>query len=303
MSKDSSQSRIYCGGKFITGPDKTYFYLTLVLTYAPHIPLYALICPYFEDKMSAVVYVIPAYLLIAGTMFLLLAALSDPGIVTRGKPIVEADNPFSVETKTPVIRKCAVNGVEIDTKWCDTCNIYRPVRTSHCGVCNNCVENFDHHCPWLGNCVGRRNYRYYLLYIFTTTLDGLFIMTLSIAHIIMNTNDSSKSSHGDRVKDALADSYYFGIILPVYTLAALGFVGGLSGFHCYLVGHGISTNEFIKKSFRNRKNPFNHGCLWNFIHALCPPMRPPLFLMNYRRNLANQNSELMIHTPSGVTAV
>lgn len=39
--------------------------------------------------MTPIVYVIPAYFLIAGTIFLLLAAFSDPGIIPRGKPLPE----------------------------------------------------------------------------------------------------------------------------------------------------------------------------------------------------------------------
>jgi len=273
MSKrDDSQSKSFCGGKFVTGPDRVYFYLTLVLMYAPQAPFIALICTYFDDKMSPVVYVIAGYLVLIANVTLMFAAFTDPGIVPRGKPLQE-DNPFA-EQKSPTVRKIIVNGIELETKWCDTCDIYRPIRTSHCGICNNCVENFDHHCPWTGNCIGRRNYRYYLIFIFACSLDCLYMISLSIAHIILNTNASDKHSRGDQLKDGLGKSYYFALIIPIYAVAGLGFVGGLSGFHCYLVGHGYSTNEFIKKTFKNRRNPHSHGFIRNFIRALCPPWYP-----------------------------
>lgn len=31
-----------------------------------------------------------------------------------------------------------VKGVQMRLKWCPTCNIWRPPRASHCGLCNNC---------------------------------------------------------------------------------------------------------------------------------------------------------------------
>jgi len=280
--RDDSLSKPYFGGKFVTGPDRAYFYLTLGLMYAPHVPFFALICPYFDDKMTAVVYVIPGYLVLFATVTLFCAAFTDPGILPRGRPQQE-ENPFAMEQKSPMVKKFPVNGVELETKWCDTCDIYRPIRTSHCGICNNCVENFDHHCPWVGNCIGRRNYRYYLWFIFACSIDCLYVISLSIAHIIVNTNASDKSSKGDQLKDGLTQSYYFAILLPIYAIAGLGFVGGLSGFHCFLVGHGVSTNEFIKKTFKNRQNPHSHGFIKNYIRALFPPSYPSFFFASRAR--------------------
>lgn len=83
-------------------------------------------------------------------------SLSDPGIVPS--------NLASQGEVTPDDLTCIINGGEVlRRKYCVTCKVYRPPRGKHCGLCNSCIDRFDHHCMLLSVCIGSRNYRRYVL--------------------------------------------------------------------------------------------------------------------------------------------
>ena len=62
--------------------------------------------------------------------------------------------------------------------YCKTCGILRPPRAFHCKTCGCCVELHDHHCPWVGSCVGGGNVRYFIGFLFATSLHALVTMLL-----------------------------------------------------------------------------------------------------------------------------
>lgn len=114
-------------------------------------------------------------------------------------------------------------------KLCSTCNIYRPLRTSHCGECGVCVERMDHHCPWVGTCIGKKNYAYFYLFIFSLFI--LIATTIVMCIMVMVGSEDDPTDFGDRLKN-----YPFSIILVLFPcIEGFVFVGILLGFHTYLL--------------------------------------------------------------------
>lgn len=82
---------------------------------------------------------------------LILVSTTDPGIIPRN------DEKYSQEVVTTAdgvkSRRVVLNGVQMKLKYCRICRIFRPPRSTHCAICDNCVEKYDHHCLWIGHCI------------------------------------------------------------------------------------------------------------------------------------------------------
>jgi palmitoyltransferase ZDHHC9/14/18 len=164
--------------------------------------------------------------------------------------------------------------MEVPTKFCKSCNIWRPPRAHHCRLCDNCVETQDHHCVWVNNCVGRRNYRYFFTFVTSTTIMGLYLIGASLAQLILYSRREGVS-FGQAV-----DHFRIALVLIIY--GALGFVYpvALAGYHLFLMGRGETTREFLnshKFLKQDRYRAFTQGSIWrNWVVVLCRP-RPPTY--------------------------
>lgn len=62
------------------------------------------------------------------------------------------------------------------------------------------------------------------------------------------------------------------ILLSLFTIP----IGGLTGFHVFLIAQGRTTNEQVMKKYPRQGDAFTRGCLQNFVYFCCQPLYPEL---------------------------
>ncbi|XP_022740568.1 probable protein S-acyltransferase 7 isoform X3 [Durio zibethinus] len=158
-------------GRFIFGPDVRSLGLTILLIVAP----VSIFCVFvarklmddFSHHLGISIMVVAVVFTVYDLILLLRTSGRDPGIIPRNAHPPEPEgfdgnadvgSGQTPQLRLPRIKEVDVNGITVKIKYCDTCMLYRPPRCSHCSICNNCVERFDHHCPWVGQCIGLTTY-------------------------------------------------------------------------------------------------------------------------------------------------
>ena len=235
---------ILCNGRIIGGPQKQNFLYTLILIVVPSILFTGFVSVnYINEHQMYYVLIIYLLLMITSLVSFTLTFVSDPGIIPRN---VIVSNAMDYKGPIHLKQRLLISGRLHEIKWCGTCKIFRPTRSFHCYICNNCVERFDHHCPWIGNCIGLRNYAYFSLFV--NSLQLLCLWALFHCVYLMYLRSLSSDIAGKHIwrKFLYILKYeYMAFVTSIYVFIGMWFVIGLTLFHWFLVFVGKTTNEQV----------------------------------------------------------
>jgi hypothetical protein len=234
-------------GAVVLGPEYKQMICTVVLCCAPVITQTVV----FSSDLTIALHVLTWVSLVGTIGTLLWTSVSDP--------CVAAKRIASLDPAPPRIRLFVNEKETVGLRYCSTCDIYRGPRTHHCGVCGNCVDQFDHHCPWTGTCIGAKNYHKFLYFLH-------FLHLLASLIVISSTEvtASVSRSHNIGVGAALRELHYIPVVLIGFVLLSGVSVTGLLFFHWYLLIRNLTTAEFLKSAYNSdEENPWDLGAVHN----------------------------------------
>ncbi|CCF49310.1 hypothetical protein NDA11_007212 [Ustilago hordei] len=263
------ENRFFLGGLLMTSSDNP---LPFILSYFLLLVLGGLFfgfeAVWLSANISPALIAIFAYIWLLAVVNMGVTAFRDPGIIPRGldpdppcvlgnstyesgrQSLADPEDPLA----TPIQRVLRIRNQTVKVKWCETCGTYRPPRSSHCRVCDNCVENIDHHCTYLNTCIGRRNYVSFMVFLLTSILSALWVVGCTATRMVLLTRPSTyryPRAKGDVVgrglsfREALANTPVSAVLFLLCIGAILPLIV-LFIYHVRLVLLNRSTVEQIR---------------------------------------------------------
>ncbi|KAJ3431732.1 palmitoyltransferase [Anaeramoeba flamelloides] len=198
-------------------------------------------------KVHAFVYIPIIFVLLVFSF--LKAALTDPGTINKQNvelylKLYPYDNQFFFPRE------------------CVTCKIMKPARSKHCKFLNKCVPRYDHYCSWLMNSIGEKNYRWFLLFLFSNSLMCCYGSYILFKFLYFQIEDEGLFTNTFYDEDGfeIETGFKFYLSFLVYfhrralLLFLLAFIMGLVvvGFFLFqflFIKSNITTNESYKKAW------------------------------------------------------
>ena len=274
--------KVWCNNKFITGQKYYHMFMTIIIFTLPYIFAITILLKLGEisQYLNAIYIIITSLFYILSLYSTIKGGCTEPGILPRQN----ADIYYT--TNKPNLRY-QISGHITKLNFCYSCSLFRPPRTSHCAICDNCVERFDHHCLWLGTCVGKRNYKYFYFLIGVLNICALFQIGFFIYILVFEVR---------KLKNKENKNYMFLIMISCIILYDLLFVvlfiGKLFILHTYLVIKNITFYEYAKNKleiYPRGINPFKKYSFFNYRNILFNFSKESLLIEAIKKNKEENN--------------
>ena len=282
-SKEEISKKIYGRSKFwcnffcVSGPQYHNVFFAFILISLTQACLLLIFIKAYSQISILYQIIISFIFYIFELINMILGCCTDPGVLPRHP------KDLYYITNRPLLRQ-VINGHKVIVPFCYTCSMFRPPRTSHCSVCDNCVERFDHHCLWLGTCIGKRNYKYFYWFISSLFINQIF-QIFSAIYYIVNQAKTIKNKEKNSLFIVIA---YSGIVFYNILFIAC-FLGKLLFIHTTLVFKNFTFYELVKKKLEIYPlNPFRKF-KYDVFKKLLFKFPSKSIIVSYIKNLGSKN--------------
>ena len=258
-SSEDNPNKIYGNVKFwcnlfcVTGNKYYHIFFAIGLISIPYAGLLVILIKAQNLISITFIIIISSLLYIFQIINVILGCSTDPGILPR------QGNDFYYTTNKPLQRE-VIGRHYIMLTYCYSCSLYRPPRTSHCSVCDNCVERFDHHCIWLGTCIGKRNYKFFYFLITSLFINGIIQIIYGLYYLIIESKKYKNKEKGNLlIIIGFSSLVFYNILFIVFFLGKLVFI------HTFLLFKNMTFYEYVKEKLDiYPTNPFKKFPLYTF---------------------------------------
>lgn len=259
---------IWCKGFLVTGKGYWFMLLAISLIVVPNIITIYLICSSeIDSDFKTGALFADCTIMIMVLCCVGFSGCRDPGIMKRK---ISNTIRSKFELDYPTEFRYIKNGYLVQYNLCYTCNVIRPLRTSHCAECDNCTERFDHHCIWIGQCVGKRNYKHFIFFLIFLNISAatqLIIVSIILASQVKKMQRDS--SYNEELLFQLKKNIGLASFELLFLLLFCSlFITKLLIQHLYLACNNTTFYEHLKKKHNSCQNPHSKGSLFNNLKFL-----------------------------------
>ncbi|KAJ5078491.1 palmitoyltransferase hip14 [Anaeramoeba ignava] len=159
----------------------------------------------------------------------------------------------------------------IEDKFCETCQIIRPLRSKHDAKSGKCVARFDHFCPWTINPVGYKNHAIFYLFLVTVFISEFIYVIFTFLTLLQNPQIRPFhffSFYNFFIDFFIYETWMFCIICMDIFFCGWNFL--LFRQHSVLIAKNQTANEIINSKRYSHFwvgdvhfNPFNTGTYYS----------------------------------------